>query len=69
MTDLGEMTYKEFLRMVRLVLGHMLPGLEIMTGCMAEKLGVVFEQPSFLPKVESKPRSCWIWACSKVNDK
>ena len=63
------MTYEEYVRMVRLVLGHTLPGLEIMTECMAEKLGVVFEQPSFLPKDQSKPGSCWIRACSKVDDK
>ena len=58
-TDLGDMTYEEYSRKVRSVLGHTLPGLEIMTECMAEKPGVVFEQP----------RSCWIRACSKVKDK
>ena len=63
-TDLGDMTYKEYSRMVRLVLGHIFPRLEIMTECMAEKPGVVFEQPSFLPKDQSKPGSCWIQACS-----
>ena len=62
------MTYEEYVRMVRLVLGHTLPRLEIMTERMAEKLGVVFEQPSFLPKDQSKPGSCWIRACSKVSD-
>ena len=56
--------------MVRLVLGHMLPGLEIMTGHIAEKLGVVFEQPRFLPKDQSKPRSLLDpGMLSKVNDK
>ena len=53
-TDLGDMTYEEYVRMVRLVLGHTLPGLEIMTERMAEKPGVVFEQPSFLPKDQIK---------------
>ena len=62
------MTYEEYVRMVRLVLGHTFPGLEIMTECMAEKPGVVFEQPSFLPKDQSKPGCHWIQAHSKVND-
>ena len=35
------MTYEEYVRMVRLVLGHTLPRLEIMTERMAEKPGVV----------------------------
>ena len=48
------MTYEEYVRMARLVLGHTLPGLEIMTERMAEKPGVVFEQPSFLPKDQIK---------------
>ena len=68
-TNLSDITYEEYVRMVRLVLGHTLPRLEIMTERMAETPGVVFEQLSFLPKDQSTPRSCWIQACSKVNDK